>query len=88
MKTKREMLAAHRSQKEWLDASQGLDSYLDTMEMLSREVGRMSGVFEYAEGWRRHSHLGFSAADEDPLSEALGDRCVIDQRYEQSLEGS
>ncbi len=85
MKAKREMLACHRSQKEWLDASQGIDAYLDTMEALSREMGEMSGVFEYAEGWRRHNHLGFSAADQDPLSEALGDRCVIDQQYEGSL---
>ena len=86
MDTKRKMLAAHRSQKEWLDVSQGLDSYLDTMETMSREVGEISGVFEYAEGWRRHLHLGFSATEQDPLSEALGDRCVIDERYEGSLD--
>jgi LmbE family N-acetylglucosaminyl deacetylase len=69
--TKREALAAHRSQKEWLDASQGMDSYLQTMDTLSLEVGRMSGQFEHAEGWRRHLHLGFSAAADDPLREAL-----------------
>ena len=86
MRTKREMLGCHRSQKEWLDASQGIDAYLDMMEALSREMGEMSGVFEYAEGWRRHNHLGFSATDQDPLSEALGDRCVIDQHYEGSLD--
>jgi len=86
MDTKRRMLAKHLSQKEWLDISQGLDSYLDTMETLSRQVGEMSGVFEYAEGWRRHLHLGFSATEQDPLSEALGDRCVIDERYERSLD--
>jgi LmbE family N-acetylglucosaminyl deacetylase len=86
MDTKRKMLAAHRSQKEWLDVSQGLDSYLDTMETLSRQVGEMSGVFEYAEGWRRHLNLGFSASEQDPLSEILGDRCVIDKRYEGSLD--
>ena len=85
MKTKREMLAAHRSQKEWLDVSQGINAYLDTMESLSRQVGEMSGVFEYAEGWRRHNHQGFSATEQDPLSEALGERCVIDQHYESSL---
>lgn len=85
MKTKRDMLAAHRSQKEWLDASQGLNAYLDTMETFARQAGEMSGVFEYAEGWRRHLHLGFSATDEDPLAEVLGDRCVIDERYEESL---
>ncbi|MFH1708945.1 MAG: PIG-L family deacetylase [Planctomycetota bacterium] len=69
---KRAMLALHRSQKEWLDVSQGLDSYLATMEQMTRAVGRMSRRFRFAEGWRRHSHLGFSAEDADPLAEALG----------------
>jgi LmbE family N-acetylglucosaminyl deacetylase len=83
MTTKRAMLAAHRSQKEWLDVSQGIDAYLDTMEALAREIGTMSGAFEYAEGWRRRLHLGFSSTARDPLSEALGDKSVIDPRYEQ-----
>jgi len=87
IKVKRNMLAAHRSQKEWLDASQGLDAYLDTMEMFARQIGKMSGVFECAEGWRRRLHLGFAATDQDPMSGALGDRCVVDPRYEASLEG-
>ncbi len=69
---KRQALAAHCSQKEWLDRSQGMDSYLQTMDDLSRTIGRMSGAFTHAEGWRRHSHLGFSARDEDPLAGALG----------------
>ena len=83
---KRKMLAAHASQKEWLDASQGLNAYLETMAALTREAGRLSGKFEYAEGWRRHSHLGFSAADSDPLSQALGELCFIDEEYEKNLE--
>jgi N-acetylglucosamine malate deacetylase 1 len=83
---KRGALAQHRSQKEWLDASQGLNSYLDTMESLSREVGRMSGRFTHAEGWRRHLHLGFSsAADWDPLRQALGKDCLINAVYEKQL---
>ena len=72
--TKREALAAHRSQKEWLDASQGMDSYLQTMDALSLDLGFMSGRFQHAEGWRRHLHLGFSAAADDPLHEALKDK--------------
>jgi LmbE family N-acetylglucosaminyl deacetylase len=68
---KTSILAAHESQKRWLDESQGLDSYLQAMRELSREVGRMSGRFEYAEGWRRHLHLGFCSADADPLTAAL-----------------
>src|SRR5262245_25129374 len=69
---KREALAAHDSQKAWLDASQGMDSYLRIMDDFSREVGRMSGRFAHAEGWRRHLHLGFCAEDADPLRDALG----------------
>jgi N-acetylglucosamine malate deacetylase 1 len=72
--TKRSALACHRSQKEWLDQSQGMDSYLATLDDLSRRVGRLSGSFGHAEGWRRHLHLGFSARDDDPLSEALAGR--------------
>jgi LmbE family N-acetylglucosaminyl deacetylase len=85
LKMKREALAHHRSQKEWLDSSQGLDSYLITMENMSREVGEMSGRFEYAEGWRRHLHLGFCEEGADPLSEILGDKMFVSAEYEKSL---
>src|SRR5262249_2769300 len=56
---KRAALACHQSQKQWLDVSQGMDSYLVAMDEMSAAVGKMSGRFRYAEGWRRHSHLGF-----------------------------
>jgi LmbE family N-acetylglucosaminyl deacetylase len=69
---KLQALAAHRSQQNWLDASQGMNSYLRTMEKTSREVGRMSGQYELAEGWRRHLHYGYSRTEQDPLSVALG----------------
>lgn len=68
---KRQMLALHKSQKQWLDESQGLDSYLDTMQQLDAELGRMSGLFQYAEGWRKHLHLGFCGPEDDPLRTAL-----------------
>jgi LmbE family N-acetylglucosaminyl deacetylase len=79
---KRAMLACHRSQKEWLDASQGVDSYLLAMEEMAREVGVMAGhsaaqsstPFTYAEGWTRHLHLGYCAEDADPLAAALAAR--------------
>ncbi len=74
---KRQLLALHVSQKAWLDESQGLDSYLDTLSSLDAEVGRMSCVFEYAEGWRRHLHLGFCDADDDPLREALAGHVLV-----------
>lgn len=70
---KERALACHQSQKRWLDESQGLNSYLETMREMSRSVGRMSGSAEYAEGWTRHSHLGFSTEEADPLAEMLSD---------------
>lgn len=69
---KRAALALHVSQRSWLDASQGMDSYLQTMEDFARAVGRQSRRYRYAEGWRRHTHLGFCGVDADPLGEALG----------------
>ncbi|MCF6313234.1 MAG: PIG-L family deacetylase [Verrucomicrobiales bacterium] len=78
--TKRKALAAHKSQKEWLDASQGLDSYLITMDELSEQVGERSQKFKHAEGWRRHLHWGLSSQDNDPLAEILGDHYLAKAR--------
>jgi LmbE family N-acetylglucosaminyl deacetylase len=83
---KRAALAAHRSQKAWLDATQGMDSYLDAMEDMARAVGRMSRRFTHAEGWRRHSHLGFCAETADPLRDALGRDYLLNRAYERALE--
>jgi LmbE family N-acetylglucosaminyl deacetylase len=82
---KRRMLACHRSQKEWLDASQGQDAYLDAMEQMSRSVGAMCGWCELAEGWRRRLHVGFGPEDYDPLRELLPSLCRVDEEYEQDL---
>lgn len=71
LERKQEMLALHRSQKQWLDESQGHDSYLRVLESLDREVGAFSERFELAEGWRRHLHLGFCGPDDDPLATTL-----------------
>jgi LmbE family N-acetylglucosaminyl deacetylase len=69
---KRKALAAHASQKDWLDRTQGMDSYIQTMDELSLQVGNLTGKPLHAEGWRRHSHMGFSAKpDFDPLADAL-----------------
>lgn len=85
MDKKREMLACHRSQKEWLDKSQGMNAYLDAMFDFSKQVGKMSGEFEFAEGWRRRSHLGFSATEIDPLEDTLEEDCLTDAKYEHGL---
>jgi LmbE family N-acetylglucosaminyl deacetylase len=85
MAEKRAALACHASQRDWLDESQGLDSYVLAMEEMSREVGRWSVLFEFAEGWRRHSHLGFCGPDDDPLREVLGPLVNVDEDYERRL---
>jgi LmbE family N-acetylglucosaminyl deacetylase len=77
METKTAMLHCHRSQQNWLDSSQGLSSYIATMHELMAEVGRMSRLFAAAEGWRRHLHYGFCAAEADPLATALADVCSM-----------
>jgi LmbE family N-acetylglucosaminyl deacetylase len=76
MEMRKKLLACHASQKEWLDTTQGFDSYLMTMKDLSEKVGRMSGRFRFAEGWRRHSHVGFTRQDCNPLADILKDRCL------------
>ena len=81
---KKEALAAHESQKNWLDVSQGLNSYLQAMEEMSLAVGKMSGHFQHAEGWRRHSHLGFAEREIDPLQD-LDRNYLIDSAYEEDL---
>lgn len=69
------LLRAHASQGQWLDDTQRMGSYIDTMLDLNREVGSFSGRFELAEGWRQHLHLGLSTSGFDPLREALGEDC-------------
>jgi LmbE family N-acetylglucosaminyl deacetylase len=80
---KRAALACHHSQKEWLDLSQGMDSYLHAMDEMSWAIGRLSRRFQHAEGWRRHAHLGFCAPDADPLRDALKEQYLVNSRYKQ-----
>ena len=79
---KRAALAEHQSQQNWLDVSQGLDSLGGKVDDMARAVGRLSKEFKFAEGWRRHLHYGFSAADIDPLCEALGKNYLVNKVYE------
>jgi LmbE family N-acetylglucosaminyl deacetylase len=82
---KRAALACHASQQTWLDASQGMNSYLRTMDEFSRALGKLSRRFRHAEGWRRHSHLGFCTEDADPLRTVLGSKYLVSARYERAL---
>ena len=73
LEKKSQMLAEHKSQKDWLDVSQGFNAYLNTMKNLAKEIGTMSGKFKFAEGWRRHNPLGFCSPDANPLAEILSE---------------
>jgi len=73
---KEKLLACHASQKEWLDKTQGFDSYLKNMRSLCAEVGKMSGRFALAEGWRRHSYIGYTREDCNPLADLLKGLCA------------
>lgn len=73
MEIKRQALACHKSQKEWLDVSQGMDAYIKDMENRAAIFGRQSGEFEFAEGWVQHNPLGFGPENFNPLTAALKD---------------
>ena len=79
-----EMLAQHASQKKWLDESQGQDSYLQTLRELDSVCGRRCGVFPFAEGWRRHLHLGFCEKSDDPIVEVLAPKYICAEQNPES----
>jgi LmbE family N-acetylglucosaminyl deacetylase len=82
---KRAALAEHKSQQNWLDVSQGLNSLGDKMDEMAGAVGKLSKKFKFAEGWRRHLHYGFSATEVDPLREVLGKNYLVNKVYERGL---
>jgi LmbE family N-acetylglucosaminyl deacetylase len=73
LEKKKTMLAIHKSQQKWLAESQGMDAYIQTMTEQSAEVGDMSRVFRFAEGWRKHNPLGYCAKESKPLEDVLGE---------------
>ena len=75
--TKHQSLAAHRSQHEWLQASQGLNAYLQTQLNQDLKVGKMCQTYQMAEAWRIHNPIGFHTKSEDPLTEALKGCCHL-----------
>ncbi len=83
---KRAALACHASQKEWLDRTQGMDSYLRTMDGFSLALGKQSRRFKHAEGWVRHLHYGFSDEADDPLRDALAKKHRINSAFVRAAE--
>ena len=66
---KREMLACHASQRNWLLRQHGIDEYLDSQAAWSRRRGSEVGV-EHAEGFRQY--LGHAYPRDNVLLSLLG----------------
>jgi len=67
------MLQCHHSQQQWLQSTQNMNSYLQTMLELSKEVAQLAEMdCCYAEGWQKHLHLGLGSKEFDPLSQLFG----------------
>jgi LmbE family N-acetylglucosaminyl deacetylase len=66
---KKEMLAQHESQRNWLRKHHGMDEYLDQMEQWTRACGRRAGL-EFGEGFRRYK--GHPYPQTPLLEELLG----------------
>ena len=75
--TKRRMLAAHASQREWLKYQHGIDDYLEAMERWTRERGKMVGA-DFGEGFRRYA--GHAYPQTPLLEELLGSKVIIHNR--------
>jgi LmbE family N-acetylglucosaminyl deacetylase len=71
---KREMLAEHASQRNWLRKHHGVDEYLLEMERWTRERGGLAGV-SHGEGFR---HYQGHAYPQTPLLQALLRGTAID----------
>ena len=73
MEIKKNMLFCHQSQKVWLDRSQGDDTYV----FRDKFYGKLSGKYEFAEGWIRHSSVGFGREEFNPLVTDLKENAFI-----------
>ncbi len=73
MDRKLAMLQCHHSQQQWLQATQKMNSYLQSMLELAEEAAKLAKIdCRYAEGWLKHLHLGLGQIDFDPLLKLFG----------------
>ena len=77
LQTKRQMLAAHTSQREWLKYQHGIDDYLEVMERWTRERGAIVGT-DFGEGFGRYA--GHPYPQTPQLEELLGSKVIIHNR--------
>lgn len=73
-RAKRDMLAQHASQRNWLKRQHGIDDYIETMEQWTRSRGSAAGL-EFAEGFRRYP--GHPYPQTPLLEKLLGSNVVI-----------
>ena len=85
---KRAALGCHRSQREFLDATQGMASYIATMDDFAKTMGTLSRKFKFAEGWRRHLHYGFGDEADNPLKDALKGHYLLNPAYRRTLDAA
>jgi LmbE family N-acetylglucosaminyl deacetylase len=71
---KREMLACHASQREWLLKHHGIDEYLNGQEEAGRKRGEEIGV-RYAEGFRQYR--GHAYPHDDLLYALLPEKAML-----------
>jgi len=71
---KKQMLARHRSQREWLLKHHGVDDYMIMMEEWTRQAGRQAGLV-FGEGFRRYK--GHPYPQSPLLEELLGPDLVV-----------
>jgi LmbE family N-acetylglucosaminyl deacetylase len=77
METKLKMLTCYESQWKWLKDTQGMENFLENARSCGRELAQFApSKVQYVEGFRQHSHMGFSATDEDLLSRVLGEKVM------------
>lgn len=79
IEAKLDMLARHKSQREWLRAHHGIDEYLDSVQRWCAGLGKQATAIlgrevKYAEAMRQH--LGHSYPRENPLPALFGDRLI------------
>lgn len=74
LQKKRDLVAKHATQRNWLKRQHGIDDYLDTMEQWTRARGAAASL-ECAEGFRRYP--GHPYPQSPLLEELLGSHAVI-----------
>ncbi len=67
---KKEMLACHKTQRDWLFERHNMDQYIETMREMAVEYGNSCG-FKHAEGFKQH--LGNAYPQDNVLKKILGD---------------